>query len=181
MIWVWTEKKEAAALEYARDYLSDVEIAKIADVGVRTFARWKLHPEFAKRAEEYRAKFREEIFRTGIAVQANRIKAQDERWRKMKQVVAERAVDPELANVAGGTTGLLTKTLKCIGGGENAQIIEEYVVDTGLLKAISDVEKQAAQEVGQLVQKSEVSGPDGGSIPLTLAILDAIRPDAQTD
>jgi hypothetical protein len=39
-------------------------------------------------------------------------------------------------------------------------VVEEYEVDTGLLKALLDHEKQAAQELGQWSEKSKVEqGP----------------------
>jgi hypothetical protein len=60
----------------------------------------------------------------------------------------------------GADTGLLMRTWKQIGSGDSAVIVEEYQVDTGLLKALLDHEKQAAQELGQWSEKARVEqGP----------------------
>lgn len=71
----------------------------------------------------------------------------------MKQVIDERAIDPEMMKAAGGSTGLLVRKLKQIGSGENAELVEEFEVDTGLLKEMREHEKQAAQELGQWVER----------------------------
>jgi hypothetical protein len=58
-----------------------------------------------------------------------------------------------VARANGGTgesTGLVTKTYRMIGTGENAQIKEEYKVDVGLVAAIDSLHKSAAEELGQL-------------------------------
>jgi hypothetical protein len=49
----------------------------------------------------------------------------------------------------GGDTGLLVKTLKSIGAGENAQVVAEYAVDTALLAEIRKHEDHVAVDLGQ--------------------------------
>jgi hypothetical protein len=62
--------------------------------------------------------------------------------------------------VPGAETGLLTRTYKQIGSGEGAEKVEEYQVETGLLKELREHEKQAAQELGQWADKSKIEqGP----------------------
>jgi hypothetical protein len=73
-------------------------------------------------------------------------------------VIAERAADPDMANVPGGRTGLLVRRVKVIGSGDNAREVCEYEVDTGLLKELRELEKQAAVEAGQWSTTSEVRG-----------------------
>jgi hypothetical protein len=56
--------------------------------------------------------------------------------------------------------GLLVRTHKQLGSAEYPNIVEEYEVDTGLLKELREHEKQAAQELGQWSEKSNVEqGP----------------------
>jgi hypothetical protein len=64
----------------------------------------------------------------------------------MHQVIAERAADPEMQAVPGGKTGLLVRSTKGLGSGDNFTTVEEYEVDTALLKELREHELQAASE-----------------------------------
>jgi hypothetical protein len=75
----------------------------------------------------------------------------------MLQVIEERALSPDLASVPGGKTGLVTKTLKGIGKGDDFQVVEVYEVDTSIIGKLCDVQKQVAEELGQFVRRSEVT------------------------
>lgn len=141
----------------AQDELSDEEIC--ARVGIRsrqTLNNWKRHPEFQERVREHVAAFREAIREKGIAVLENRVAALNDRWGRLRQVMLERAADPEMALAPGGTTGLLVRQFKGLGSGDNFQIVEEYSVDTALLKELRDHERQAAQELGQWTERREL-------------------------
>jgi hypothetical protein len=46
--------------------------------------------------------------------------------------------------------------LKVVGAGPMAREIEEFAVDTGLVREIRAVHEQAAKELGQWVERSEV-------------------------
>ena len=96
-----------------------------------------------------------------------RLKALESRWLAMQRVIAERAAAPEMQAASGGTTGLLVRTLKSLGSGDALRIVEEYAVDTGLLRELREHERQAAQELGQWTEKHEHSGADGGPIAVT--------------
>lgn len=120
------------------------------------------------------AEYRAEIKARGIAEKQNRIDAANDRHRRMQQVIEERAVHPWNADVPGGTTGLIVKQLKSVKhifepdpeaeDGKAVQITVETweaAVDTALLKSMLDHEKQIAQEVGEWVEKGELTGKDG--------------------
>jgi len=66
--------------------------------------------------------------------------------------------------VPGYETGLLTRTLKQLGSGAAVRIVEEFAVDTGLLAELRQMEQQAAKEVGQWVDRGEVTGKNGAPI-----------------
>lgn len=115
----------------------------------------------------------------GIALKQNRIDELVARHNLMKQVIAERAAHPHLVDVPGGSTGLVVKHLKSVKhvyerdpddhDSETRQFIVEQwesAVDTGLLKELREHEKQVAQERGEWTEKSEISGPNGGAIPI---------------
>jgi len=57
--------------------------------------------------------------------------------------------------------------VKGIGRGEDFEVVHIYAVDGTLLREIREIEKQAAQELGQWSEKHEHTGPDGGALILT--------------
>lgn len=82
---------------------------------------------------------------TAIADKQYRLMVKDRLETLLEKVRQDRA--------NGGTgleTGLVAKTYRMIGSGLNAQIVEEYKVDTGLVAAIDSLHKSAAEELGQL-------------------------------
>jgi hypothetical protein len=139
----------------AQDFESDRKIAEQCGIGMNTLERWKRVPEFRERVDELRATFRAEIRAKGIAVVEQRVQAQNERWMKMMAVIEARAVDESMVG-AGSGTGLLVRKYKSIGSGESAQLMEEYEVDTGLLRELRELEKHTATELGQWNEKSTV-------------------------
>lgn len=160
----WSGRRERAALLVAQDELSDEQIAESVNVTRRALAKWKRAPEFAARVADLVAAMREAVRARGIAERQNRVDALNERWELMRKIVAERAAAQEMAQIAGGKTGLLVRQLKQVGVGREAQVVEEFSVDTGLLRELREHEKQAAIELGQWQEKREVSGP--GGLPL---------------
>lgn len=74
---------------------------------------------------------------------------------KLLQVIDERAKSEDMVAVPGGKTGIVTKTLKGIGKGEDFKMVEEYRVDTASVAEIRDIQKQAAEELGQWIKRTE--------------------------
>jgi len=68
-------------------------------------------------------------------------------------------------------TGYMVRTVKQIGGGDTAQVVEEFAVDTGLLRELREIEEQAAIECGDWVEKKEPTHED------TTASAQAGRPE----
>jgi hypothetical protein len=153
-----TTKQERAAQLLAEDDLTDEAIAAEVEIGARTLWRWKHRPEFAERVKHYRAEFAERVMDEGIARRDKRIQALNRRHRKLLKVIEERAADPTIQHIPGGSTGLIVRRLKVIGTGHNQQVVEEYEVDTGTLRELREHEKQTAQELGQWVEKQNVEG-----------------------
>ena len=92
---------------------------------------------------------------SGIRNPQSRVTALEDRWNRLRTIITERGADPDMQSVPGGKTGLLVVTFKQLGGGENAQIVREYRVDTELLKEIRATEQQAAEELGQWTTRKE--------------------------
>ena len=151
----WDARKTEAAQLLAEGEFSVVEIA--AKIGVERTAvyRWLQIEEFAVRVAENEKRLGDISLRRVIARRNRRLLSLESRWLGMQQVIEERSKAPYMQDVAGGKTGLLVRTIKSVGSGDNAQIVEEYAVDTGLLKELREHEKQAAQECGQWTEKIE--------------------------
>ncbi len=154
----WTVARERAAALLADGELTGEEVADEVGVSRWTLWSWRQHPEFAARVRAITERAAEELERHAIALKARRMRTYDQRWRALLAIIAARAADPAMRSVPGGTTGLLVRRVKSIGSGENAQVIEEYEVDRGLLAELRELEKQAAIEAGQWTSKTEVRG-----------------------
>jgi hypothetical protein len=155
-VFKWSEPKRTAARLLAEGNLTDTEIATLAGVCRKTLWTWKQVPEFEATIESHLEEFRQEVRRRGLACRERRIRALNERWNELQRIVQERAAAPAMADVPGGATGLLLHHVKSVGSGEKARLVDFYEVDTGLLKELRELEKQAAQELGQWVEKQEV-------------------------
>jgi hypothetical protein len=157
----WSKKKRSAAQLLAEDRLTDEQIASRLKVARMTLCRWKKHPVFGARVQSLVAQYGAVAERCAIGRITNRVEALDERWLAMRQVIAERAADPSMQDVPGGKSGLLTREIKSVGSGGNAREVEVYRVDTALLKELREHERQAAEELGQWVDRKEITGRDG--------------------
>ena len=153
----WTPPRTRAAELVADDDLSDEQIAATVGVSRRTLHTWRQHPEFMARVQERREAQRKAIEAKGIADKQNRIAFLNERHAALRQVVQERGEHESMADVPGGKTGYVVRTMRAIGVGANQQTIEEYAIDTGLLKEFRAHEQQAAQELGEWVEKKDTT------------------------
>lgn len=177
--WKWDKAKQEAAFLVAEDRLTDEEIATDVGASRTTLHEWKTTPEFRQRVAEHAAAILESVKQIGIGSVEARIRAQDARWRGLRDVIRERAVD--LAGEApGGASGLLVRQTKFVkvfepkrSAAERARDIEsipdddfiatkqtkavtEYAVDTGLLAELRALEMHTAKELGQWEEKSRV-------------------------
>jgi hypothetical protein len=157
----WTAQRSRAATLAAEDELTDAEIAARVGITKRTLERWKLVPAFAEKVRQLAREMGDAAARYAIGRKVRRLQGYDERRGRLLSVIEGRAADPSMQAVAGGPTGLLVRTVKSIGGGDNAQVVEEFAVDTGLLRELRELEKQAAQDAGQWVDKVAPTSPDG--------------------
>jgi hypothetical protein len=148
-----------AAMLVADDHLTNDQIA--ADVGVtrHALANWKRREDFRTEVERVRTLVRDEVLREGIARKANRIRALDDLFHRIEQIIEERAADPAMQNIPGGKTGLVKRTVKSIGFGASATIIEKFEFDAAVSKQYLAVLEQAAKEMGG---KFEEAKPNGG-------------------
>ncbi len=146
-------KLEKAAVLVAEDARSDEQIAAQLGITRSTLATWKSRPEFAARVDEISGEFAEVALKRGIARKAYRVNTLANIHSKLLTVMEERAVDPDLANIPGGKTGLVVRKAVVSAG---VLVGYEFAVDIGWIRELRAVQEQAAKELGQLVEKREV-------------------------
>lgn len=150
-----TARQQMAALLVALDQETDEAIAAQAGVTIRQITRWKQVPLFAARVAELRAAFARSVESRGIASLQARLAALQDLYDRQQQIVAGRAGD--MATVPGGASGLLVRQYKQV---TKEDYREEYQFDAALVREIRETMKQAAQELGQWVNKSRVDVND---------------------
>lgn len=169
-----TGRQEDAAALCATDHLGDPEIAKKLGVSRSTLNRWRETPAFTARVAELRDEIRAAVRHHGIAVVENRVARLNQTRDDLLAVIAARRVDETMTG-AGHHTGLLVRSYKQIGQGEGATMLEEYRIDAALLRELRDLEKQAAIELGQWQEKTEIT--QRGAIVVTS--ITAVQPTAK--
>lgn len=149
-------KQHKALLLLVDDELSDEQIARQCGVTRRTLSNWKLNSDFdgAYHAAiaEYSARARSRKY----ALMFRRVDALNRKIALLDQVFAERGADPAMAGIPGGKTGLVVRQLKMIGTGHNAEVVEEYAIDTGGLKIWQSLLDTVRDEMGQKTERVEL-------------------------
>ena len=166
----WNGQREQAAVLVAEDRLTNEEIAASLGVTRQAVDYWKRHPDFQGRVAGIVEAERKAVLAKGIADKRNRVKFLDDRHRRLQRVIEARATDSTMATVAGGDTGLMVRTYKSIGTGPTATMVEEYAVDTGMLREMREHEKQAAIELGEWTEKVEHGSDPEKPFVFTIAI-----------
>ncbi len=172
--WSWTASKETAAVLLAEGALTSASIARKLHIVESTLYRWQQAPEFKARVEENVAAFRTRMLEYGLARKENRIAALTDLFQRQQLILQERGLSQEMQSVAGGKSGLVCVTWKQLGQGEEAQLIPEYAVDAGFSREIRGTLDQVAVELGQRLQKHEVTGKDGKAIEVKHDIAPAV-------
>ena len=108
--------------------------------------------EVADRLREWRAT----VQKQAITIQQYRIARLADLEQRCVSIIEERAVEME-GEVAGGGSGLLVRQKKVIRSGDDITIEYQYVVDTGLIKELRELLKQAAQEVGDWTDNKRIT------------------------
>ena len=149
-------KHEESARLVSEDRLTDEQIAEKAGVTRKCLHQWKRRKAFAARVEELTRIWADRALKYGLARREKRVAVLSDMHNRLLTIIEERGQDAALQAVAGGRTGLVCKTLKGIGKGSDFQTVEEYEVDTAILKEIRAIQEQVAKELGQHVERSAV-------------------------
>jgi phage terminase small subunit len=121
-------------------------------------ARLLKNPQVCARLAELR-KAVEPIFEAAIVKlivteRFQRLEAIQDRWDALRE--AKRCFAREDYEAA-MRTGVVIRKLRSIGHGKNAKIVPEYQINTGLIEAFNSIEKRAAIETGQEVDRSDIN------------------------
>jgi transposase-like protein len=174
----WTKPKERAAVLLAEDDITDAEIAAQVGVNPATLWRWKQHPEFAARVGDHTGQLQAAMLRYRVAKKRERMRVLDDLHTKLLTVIEDRGVEYE-DDAPGTRTGLVTKTFKMVGAGRDATLVTEWGVDTPTVREIRAIQEQAAKELGQWVEKGEISGPGGSPLVIrSISVPLPVRDDA---
>lgn len=145
-----TARQEQAALLVALGQLKDAEIARQTGTKYSTLRRWLEWPEFAGRVAELRAAFARSVEARGIADRQARVQRLQDLLDRMTAIVEGRAAD--MASVPGGASGLLVRQYKQTGK-DSYEV--EYAFDAALPREMRATMQQAAQELGQWLEKHQ--------------------------
>lgn len=181
--WTWTAKRVQAAQLVAEDDMKHARIAEEVGVSGATLANWKATPEFRERVVEYEAELEAEMLRLPIARKRKRVAGYDDLKRRLLMVIEDREeVYVQDAEVVAGRTGLIVKQTKSVGYGKNSQIVTENAFDAALIRELRAVDEQAAKELGQWVDKGELTGANGGPLVITDILVDrSAAPEGTVD
>jgi hypothetical protein len=155
----------------AEDDLTDEAIAESVGISRRQLARWKLEPAFIESVNEQAELIQAGMRRLAIAKKHKRLKVLDDLHSKhleaiglrAQRIAAEISEDtPQSATrkffgnhiPAEAVTGLFVRKETVMANGMSTV---EWVYDGAIPKMITHLEEQAAKELGQWTEKSDVN------------------------
>jgi hypothetical protein len=152
----WTKQNVKAAHLVAANELTHKKIAAEVGVSPRALANWLEVPTYRSFISRLIESTRKQLAQRYVAQQDQRISSYISDFERTDALIKARAADPEMCAAPGGNTGLLTRDVKSIGSGENAEIVDVYEFDAALMRERRELRKAVAEELGQIVQKHEV-------------------------
>ena len=164
----WSRARILAAQLIAEADLTHEQIAAKVGKSQQWLYESKRLPWFKQRVAELAQELADDARLYGLSNQRKRLAEQDERWQAMISVRKERAreLGPRYDGVPGVHTGLVIPVAKMVKVYEvngtpaedddtkaltfaGERMVYEWEVDTGLLTAQLQLERQAARELGQ--------------------------------
>lgn len=152
---------EQAAQMLAEGRMSMVQIARDTGIGLRSLVRYKTEDkEFREAVERYQKLLRSAIEQQGLALVTERIRHKMERHAMLRKIVAGRAKDEAIRAYLHVEKDKPAPWCGCMvvrWKGKDADQ-PEFAVDTGILSALDQLERDIATELGQWKQKVDHSG-----------------------
>ena len=134
--------------------LTNSEIAR--RVGVHHSAVAKFRHRHAASITPVIAEIERQITDAAIADKVRRILDADADYQKLGQVIEARATDTRY-DEPGYKTGVMVHTLKQIGTGKNAELVDEYKVDTAVIAERRALRREVAEALDALPRGSDHS------------------------
>ena len=171
-----TESQQIAAALLAGGKLKVPAIAEEVGVTKRTIFNWQKDKEFQAEVKRVKNAWRERAQTVGMSDPDFRLRNLNDRHRRLRAIINQRAKDPQMKGVAGGNTGLLTVTYKMQSQGEGlgSARVPEYSVDVPMLQEMREIEIQSATEKGQWKAKAS-AGDTNVTINVLIARINAGR------
>lgn len=145
-------KHEQFAQHYARFGNATQAYVKAgySDQGAaQSAARLLKDAKVCARVEELKGEYAQATLELQIADRNQRVLGLQDKMSRIEKLIDARSKDKQMAEVAGGDTGLLVAEEKIIGFGENATLTTLVRFDAAVIKEYRETIKQAAQELGQ--------------------------------
>jgi hypothetical protein len=142
-------RQTIAAQLLGEDRLPDRQIAEIVGISRRQLAKWKTLPDFKELINTHAKQYISQFTTEGLARKEKRLAVKNDIHDRLLTAIKERGDDPDMEDVPGGTTGLVVKQYKAIGKGKSFRIIEEYKIDTPVVRSILDLHEDVREELGQ--------------------------------
>jgi hypothetical protein len=116
---------------------------------------------FDARWEEFKTEERRRIFESELALDYERVKKLNHLGQFLEMQMYEQGADGQYHNI-------WLPDVKIIGSGEFATTVDIERFNQGIIKEFRETLNDLAAETGGRVKRSELSGPDGGDIPLSV-------------
>lgn len=102
--------------------------------------------------------WRDAVKVSAITDMSYRVARLSELEQRLWSVVDARQAAYANTEVIGGDSGIVVLQHKAVGSGPSAEIVDEYVADTALVKAIQSLYEDVAKEMGQRTEKVDITG-----------------------
>ena len=169
----WDKPRLTAARLTAANEMNNTRIAEEVGITTTTLQRWQSHPDFKAKVADYLAEIESDMLRLPIAKKHVRVARLQDLQERLQMVLDDRqAAYLKEDTVIAGRSGAIVKQTKSVGSGENARIVEESVFDAALFREIRAIDEQAAKELGQWIDKGELTGRNGTPLMVTEVVID---------
>jgi AcrR family transcriptional regulator len=171
------QKQIIAAAMFGEGKYTINEIAQVVGISRRQIQHWKSKETFAVMVRNAGEAYAKRFLTEGLARKERRLAVLNDMHERVLTSVFERGESKGMKNIPGGHTGMVTKTLKGIGKGDDFQVVEVYSIDTPVISSLIEIHDAVREELGQNVRKHEFSNPDGSPMQppqITVQVVGAV-------
>jgi len=117
-------------------------------------ARLRNNGDVRSRIYELRQEIESSFVPLQITERLQRLEAIQDRWDALR--ATKEALSKE-DYAAAMKTGVVLRKVRAVGHGKNERVVEDYEINSALIEALNSVEKRAATETGQEIDRSDVN------------------------